>query len=116
MGGALTFLASVHVPEADTVVSWYGCPHLEYVDASKIKMPVMGHFAIEDAFFPTSQVTGLEQKLKEAGVKYEFHRYNAQHGFANETIKNPTIPIKYDQAAAETAWTRTLEFLRRTLS
>src|ERR1051326_8635045 len=48
MGGALTLLAAVHVPEADAAVTWYGFPPLEYIDASKIHVPIMGHWATED--------------------------------------------------------------------
>ena len=107
MGGALTILAAVQVPEAAAVVSWYGCPPLDYIDASKIKAPVMGHWALDDAFFPIQQVEGLEQKLKQANVKYEFHRYQAKHAFANETLTDPSAAIAYNAAAAETAWGRT---------
>src|SRR5450756_257295 len=39
MGGALTLLAAVNVPELDAAVTWYGCPPLEYIDAGKIKIP-----------------------------------------------------------------------------
>jgi carboxymethylenebutenolidase len=111
MGGALTLLSAVFVPEADAAVAWYGFPPLEYIDASKIKAPLMGHFAIHDAFFAIQQVDALEQKLKDAGVAYTFHRYEAQHAFGNETMTNPPIPVKYDPAAAETAWKRTVAFL-----
>ncbi len=115
MGGALTVLAAVNVPEANACVSWYGCPPLDYVDASKIKAPVMGHWAIEDAYFPMQQVEGLEEKLKKANVKYEFHKYKAKHAFANETLKDPSAPIAYDANAAETAWSRTMTFLKQHL-
>jgi carboxymethylenebutenolidase len=115
MGGALTVLSAVHVHEADAAVIWYGCPPLDYVDASKIKIPLMGHWAIDDAFFKIDQIEGLEQKLKQAGVKYEFHRYKAQHAFANETAINMPIPIKYDAPAAEAAWQRTSAFLKQHL-
>jgi carboxymethylenebutenolidase len=115
MGGALTLLSSVFVPEADAAVAWYGFPPLEYIDATKIKAPLMGHFATEDAFFPIAQVDALEEKLKAAGVKYTFHRYEAQHAFANETALNLPIPVKYEPTAAETAWQRTLEFFDRHL-
>jgi carboxymethylenebutenolidase len=110
MGGALTLLSAVFAPEADAAVAWYGFPPLEYIDATKIKAPLMGHFATEDAFFPIAQVDELEKKLKGAGVRYTFHRYNAQHAFANETNVNRPIPVKYDANAAETAWQRTLAF------
>jgi carboxymethylenebutenolidase len=115
MGGALTLLSAVFVPESDAAVTWYGFPPLDYIDASKIKAPLMGHFGTDDAFFKIDQVDLLEAKLKAAGVKYTFHRYNAQHAFANENNVNSKLPLKYDPTAAETAWTRTLEFFHKQL-
>lgn len=112
MGGALTLLAAVNVPEMDAGVVWYGYPPLEYVDASKITAPLMAHWAIEDAPFPIAKVDELEKKLRAAGVKFEFHRYAAMHAFANETADSKNLPIiKYDPAAAEIAWGRTMAFL-----
>src|SRR5262244_1606142 len=102
MGGALTILAAVHVPEVDASVCWYGCPPLDYVDATKIKAPIQGHWALEDAYFPMQQIDALEEKLTKASVKYEFYRYQAKHAFANETLKDPAAPIAYDASAAET--------------
>ncbi len=52
MGGALTLLAAANVPELDAAVTWYGCPPLDYIDASKIKIPLQGHWADQDQFFP----------------------------------------------------------------
>ena len=115
MGGALTLLSAVFVREADAAVAWYGFPPLEYIDASKITAPLMGHFATHDAFFPIQQVDVLEEKLKQAGVQYTFHRYNAQHAFANENNVDSPMPLKYDPTAAESAWHRTLEFFDRQL-
>src|ERR1700728_605630 len=40
MGGALTLLAACMAPEIDASVVWYGCPPLEYIDASKIRAPL----------------------------------------------------------------------------
>lgn len=110
MGGALTLLSAVFVPEGDAMVVWYGYPPLEYVDASKIKAPLLGHFATEDKFFPIQQLGPLERKLQAANVNYTFHRYKAQHAFANETLENPPFPAKYDASAAEIAWQRTTAF------
>jgi carboxymethylenebutenolidase len=115
MGGALTLLSSVHVPEEDAAAAWYGCPPLEYVDATKIKIPIMAHWALDDAFFPLKQVDGLEEKLKAAHVNYEFYRYEAKHAFANETLKDSSLPIAYNAAAAEAAWSRTLTFLQQNI-
>jgi len=116
MGGALTLLAAVNVPEADAAVCWYGFPPLEYIDASKIKAPLLGHFATEDVPFPIAKVDELEKKLRTAGVKFEFHRYRAKHAFANETADSKKLPIvEYNAEAAALAWRRTMEFLDRHL-
>ena len=116
MGGALTVLSAVNVPEADACVVWYGYPPLEYVDASKIKAPLMGHWATEDAAFPIAKVDELEKKLRDAKVNFEFFRYNAKHAFANETADSKNLAmIKYDPAAAEIAWGRTMGFLGKHL-
>jgi carboxymethylenebutenolidase len=116
MGGALTLLAAVNVPEADACAAWYGFPPLEYVDASKIRAPLLGHYATEDQFFPIGKVDELEKKLREAGVKYEFHRYKAKHAFANEQANERKLPpLEYNPQAAEQAWSRTLEFFDRHL-
>lgn len=112
MGGALTLLAAVHVPEADAGVVYYGYPPLEYIDASKIKMPLLAHWAIDDAAFPIANVDKLEKMLTGAGVAFEFHRYQAMHAFANETqVGANRLPItEYKPEAAATAWERTLYF------
>jgi carboxymethylenebutenolidase len=116
MGGALTLLAACNVPEADAAVIWYGYPPLEFVDASRIKVPLMGHWATDDAAFAIGGVDTLEGKLRAAGVAYEFFRYDCKHAFANETADSKNLPIlKYDAKAAELAWRRTMEFLARHL-
>ncbi len=116
MGGALTVLSAVNVPEADAAVIWYGVPPLEFVDASKIKAPIMGHFALHDDAFPIASVDALEKKLKDAGVRFEFFRYDAKHAFANETADARNLPfLKYNPQAAEQAWRRTMEFFGKHL-
>jgi carboxymethylenebutenolidase len=118
MGGALTVLALTMVPEADAGVVWYGLPPLEFVDASKIRAPMMAHWATQDGAFPIANVDALEEKLRAAKVRYEGHRYLAHHAFANETAQGPRrIAItQYDAAWAQVAWDRTLRFLGAHLS
>ncbi len=112
MGGALTLLSAVNVPEADAGVVWYGYPPLEYVDATKIKAPLLAHWATDDAAFAYANVAKLEEKLRAAQVKFEFHSYDCKHAFANETADSKNLPfLKYDPAAAALAWKRTMEFL-----
>ena len=110
-------LSAVNVPEVDVAVVWYGYPPLEYIDAAKIKAPLMGHWATEDTAFPISNVDLLEKKLTAAKVAYEFHRYVAKHAFANETADSKNLAfLKHDAAAAELAWRRTMEFLAKNLA
>lgn len=116
MGGALTLLSAVHVPEADASVAWYGFPPLEYIDASKIKAPLMGHYAIDDVPFPIAKVDELEKKLRDAKVNFEFHRYKAKHAFANEEADSKNLAmLGYNREAAELAWKRTTEFFDKHL-
>jgi carboxymethylenebutenolidase len=117
MGGALTILALTMAPEADAGVVWYGYPPLEFVDAAKIRVPVLAHWAEQDNPFPIAGVDALEERLRAAGVAYTGHRYLAQHGFANETAQGPQrLPItQYDAAWAQIAWDRTLRFFGRHL-
>jgi carboxymethylenebutenolidase len=117
MGGALTILSLTMAPEADAGVVWYGYPPLEFVDAGKIKAPVMAHWATQDAAFAMDGVEALEAKLEAAGVAYTGHRYLAHHAFANETAQGPRriAVTQYDAAWAQVAWDRTLRFFGRHL-
>jgi carboxymethylenebutenolidase len=117
MGGALTLLALCATPELDAAVVWYGCPPLEYIDATKIKAPLQGHWATQDEFFPIATIEQLEKNLREAAVTFEFHRYLAHHGFANETAVGPgRIPAtQYDPVWSQQAWDRAFSFFGRWL-
>jgi carboxymethylenebutenolidase len=117
MGGALTLLALGAAPEIDAGVVWYGYPPLEYVDAKRIKAPLLAHWGTQDTVFPIGGVDSLQEKLREAGVSFEFHRYLAHHAFANETAAGPSRVsfTQYDAVWAQLAWDRTLRFLGRTL-
>jgi len=117
MGGALTVLSAGLVPECDGTVVWYGYPPLEYVDAQAIKKPMLAHWALHDEFFSIAGVDQLEQKLKAAGVDYDFQRYDAKHAFANPKADSRNLPpLQFNSAAADLAWERTLAFLKAQLS
>jgi carboxymethylenebutenolidase len=114
MGGALTVLAACHVPELDGSIVWYGNPPLEYVNAASISKPMLGHWALHDEFFPIAGVDQLEEKLKQAGVNYQFHRYDTKHAFANpKSDARGLPPLKYSAEAAQLAWDRTIQFLQK---
>ena len=116
MGGALTVLSAGLVPESDGTVVWYGYPPLEYVDASAMTKPMLAHWALHDDFFSIAGVDQLEEKLKAAGVTYDFQRYDAKHAFANPKSDSRGLPpLQYNPAAADLAWERTMTFLKNTL-
>lgn len=117
MGGALTLLGASRCPEVDATAVWYGCPPLEFVDASQIRAPLLGHWGTQDEFFKIDLVDALQEKLTAAGVSYDFHRYLAQHAFANETAVGPgrIAATQYDPVWAQQAWDRTLRFFGKHL-
>ena len=107
MGGALTILAAVHIPELDAGVCFYGIPPKDAADPRKVRVPLQGHFANTDDWCTPEAVNGLEEDLKAGGVNYELFRYDAQHGFVNN--ERPEV---YDAAAANDAISRSLSFLK----
>jgi carboxymethylenebutenolidase len=117
MGGALTLLAACMAPEIDAAVVWYGFPPLEYIDPTKIKAPLQGHWGTQDEFFKIAAVDQLEDKLRAAKVTYDFHRYLARHAFANETAVGPhrIAETQYDAVWSQQAWDRTFRFFGRSL-
>lgn len=110
MGGALTIMAGVHVPEADAGVCFYGIPPEKAADPAKVHFPLQGHFAAQDDWCTPAAVDALEKKLKAARVTHELYRYPGHHAFFNE--QRPEV---YDAKAASESWTRTLAFLKKHL-
>ena len=117
MGGALTLLALSSIPEFVCGVVWYGFPPLEYVDATKIKAALIGHWASQDIFFNIETVNELESKLHESDVDATFYTYLAHHAFANECAQGDgrISGTQYDATWSEMAWDRTLTFFGRQL-
>jgi carboxymethylenebutenolidase len=111
MGGALTLLAAMHLDELDAGACFYGIPPASAGDPSKIRVPLILHFAEHDDWCNPKAVDELKAKLDAGKVTHELYRYDAQHAFMNE--KRPEV---YDAEAAKVAWQRTIDFLKRTLS
>lgn len=111
MGGALTLLTLLRVPEIDAGACFYGLPPDEAGDLGKIARPVIAHFGERDDWCTPARVNELEAKFKKGGVDYELYRYDAHHAFTNE--RRPEV---YNAKATEQAWERTLVFLKKKLS
>lgn len=97
-------------PEAiRAVVVYYGTGHEDF---SKSKSSYLGHFAESDDFEPKANVDALSKLLKDAGRPATVHTYpGTGHWFAE-----PSVEKSYNPAAADQAWKRTVEFLRKTLN
>jgi carboxymethylenebutenolidase len=115
VGGALALVAAMQPGTFDAVSSWYGLPPAEAGDPERITIPIQGHWAREDAFVPIAGVDALERKLEAGAKKSEFHRYDAQHGFYNTGKPGEGGLGHYHHDAAESAWSRTVDFFNRTL-
>lgn len=101
MGGALTIVSAMYVPECDACSSWYGFPPDEAGDVKAIRKPLQLHLAENDQAFSPEQARALETKLREGKVPFESYWYKAGHAFFNETGPN------YNAEAAKLAWERT---------
>jgi carboxymethylenebutenolidase len=108
-GGGISNMMAVRVPDLAAAVPFYGGqPAIE--DVPKIHAPLMLHYASLD-----TRITGgwpaYEAALKANGKKYEAFIYEgANHGFHNDTTP------RYDKAAAELAWKRTIDFFKQYLT
>jgi carboxymethylenebutenolidase len=57
-------------------------------------------------------IDDFKAALEKAGVKFEIYIYEgAQHAFNNDTSE-----ARYNKAAADLAWSRTVAFLKKTLA
>jgi carboxymethylenebutenolidase len=116
MGGVLTFLSAMYDPEFSAAVSFYGYPPAQAGDVSQIKIPLQGHWALDDEFFTIDGVDDIEAKLRAAGRMIEFHRYDAQHAFHNPNQVGHSGLGHYKKDLAAVASERAALFLRANLA
>jgi carboxymethylenebutenolidase len=107
-GGMSNYLAARLPDVVKAAVPYYG-GQVAAEEARKIKGALLLHFAELDervnAGWPAYEIA-----LKAAGVSYEAHFYpKTNHGFHNDTTP------RYDAAAAELSWQRTIAFFKAKL-
>src|SRR6478736_4001159 len=107
-GGWIANMMAVRIPELGAAVPFYGGqPAAE--DVPKIKAPLLLHYGELDTRVNEGW-PAYEAALKENKKEYTAYIYaNANHGFHNDTTP------RYDKAAAELAWTRTIDFFNAKL-
>ncbi|WP_276371217.1 dienelactone hydrolase family protein [Chryseolinea sp. H1M3-3] len=107
-GGWISNMMAVRIPDLAAAVPFYGGqPSAE--DVPKIKAPLLLHYAALDTRVNEGW-PAYEKALKENNKEYTAHMYpNVNHGFHNDSTP------RYDKAAAELAWQRTVEFFKAKL-
>ena len=108
-GGGMANTLAWRLPDLVKAAAPYygGQPSAE--NTAKIKAALLLHYAELDTRVNAGW-PAYEAALKAAGVKYEAYIYpKVNHGFHNDTTP------RYDQAAAELSWTRTIEFFKKQL-
>ena len=106
MGAAWSLvLASERPEDIRKIVMFYGAGEAEF---PKIKANILGHFAEVDEWEDPKYIRAMQSDLQAAGLDPQFHFYpNTSHWFFEND--RPEFAPK----AAELAWNRTLEFLRK---
>jgi carboxymethylenebutenolidase len=108
-GGGMANQVAVHSAKLKAASVFYG-PVPKPEEVARIKAKLLLHYAGLDTFVNPG-IPSYEEALKKDGVQYELHMYpNVNHAFHNDTAAS-----RYNKAAAELAWSRTLAFLKQNL-
>jgi carboxymethylenebutenolidase len=114
MGGLLALVvAAQHGDKIGAAVPFYGAPLGDSApDWSGLTAPVLGHYAMDDDFFPVDAVRELEKQLRsmDKDVTFEYIPETG-HAFANEDNPFGT----YNADAALKTWNHGVSFLHERL-
>ena len=108
-GGGIANTMAVRIPDLSAAVPFYGGqPPVDEVP--KIKAPLLIHYAGLDTRVNEGW-PAYEAALKAYNKEYKAYIYDGvNHGFNNDTTP------RYDKAAADLAWKRTIEFFQEKLN
>lgn len=109
-GGGVIGRLAVAEPTLDAGVVYYGSqPPAE--DVARIEAPLLLNYAGNDERI-NKGIPAFEEALKKNDKDYTLYRYEgAQHAFLNDTNE-----ARYNKAAADLAWSRTLDFFKQHLA
>jgi carboxymethylenebutenolidase len=108
-GGLMVNRLAVASGELDAGVAYYG-RQVPAAQVPNIKAALLLHYAEKDDGV-NAGITAYEAALKANNKKYTLHTYpGAQHAFNNDTSA-----ARYNKAAADLAWGRTVAFFKETL-
>lgn len=111
LGGGLSLYLATLQP-VDACVVYYGALPGAQPDLSKLRGPVLGHYAEHDDWASQEVARKLEQEIRANGQEATFHIYpGTEHAFFNDSR-----PEVYRAGAAKQSWERTLDFYKRNLA
>ena len=109
-GGGMVNRMAVASPELGAGVAYYGS-QAPADQVPSIKAPLMLHYASLDERI-NAGIDAYKAALDANGKTYELHMYDG----VNHAFNNDTSAARYDKAAADLAWSRTVEFLKKNLA
>jgi carboxymethylenebutenolidase len=116
LGGGLSLFISTLKP-TDACVVYYGVLPGAQPDLTKLRAPVLGHYAENDGFCTPEAARALEQQIKGAGKQVEFHIYpGTTHAFMNTSDPIEKVGMSHNPEASKLAWDRTVAFYKQHLS
>ncbi|MGA1977429.1 MAG: dienelactone hydrolase family protein [Bacteroidales bacterium] len=108
-GGGMTNQVAVNAPDLKAAVPYYGLqPAAE--DVPKIKAAMLLHYAGNDDRI-NAGIPAFEEALKKADIEYKLYMYEG----AGHAFNNDSNPERYNKAAADLAWQRTIAFFKEKL-
>jgi carboxymethylenebutenolidase len=108
-GARVNDLAAAAPPGLGAGVAYYGM-QVPAEKVATIKAPLMLHYAGIDERV-NAGIDAYRKALDDAGKKYELFMYEG----ANHAFNNDTNTARYNKEAADLAWKRTIEFLKKNL-
>ncbi|BCH24171.1 dienelactone hydrolase family protein [Mesorhizobium sp. L-8-3] len=109
-GGTVNALA-VAAPDLDAAVAYYGMQPKDAAEIARIGAPLLLHYAGLDERI-NAGIPDFRKELDAEGKEYQIFMYEGvQHAFNNETSE-----ARYNEEAADLAWSRTIAFFKEKLA
>lgn len=109
-GGGMVNRLAASTDGLDAGVAYYG-RQIPADEVARISAPLMLHYAGLDERI-NAGIEEFKQALDAAGKTYVLHMYEG----ANHAFNNDTNAPRYNKEAADLAWQRTVEFLKKHLT
>jgi carboxymethylenebutenolidase len=109
-GGGMTDLVAMNSPDLAAAVAYYGPIPADKTKVKDIKAPLLLHYAGLDTRL-NAGIPAWEEALKANHKPYTIYMYEG----ANHAFNDDTAGPRYNKAAADLAWSRTLAFFKQHL-